>query len=146
MGINQFRQCRHTSAGDLVGNGECEIVLHQVGRGRDNSQSGFTSEPILEAYKLNEAILWCINFGKIFAKVHTTLSLPFSMLTVAETVMPKSLAKQRMEPDHGNGRVVGEAHADSRNARGYILDGPEYLPIPDGGPVYAWQPSHTIRR
>ena len=52
--------------------------------------------------------------------------------------MPKSLAKQRMEPDHGNGRVVGEAHADSRNARGYILDGPEYLPIPDGGPVYAW--------
>ena len=35
------------SAGDLDGDGEYEIVLHQVGRGRDNAQAGRTTEPIM---------------------------------------------------------------------------------------------------
>src|SRR6185295_1893706 len=52
------------SVGDLDGDGEYEIVLHQAGRGRDNSQSGTTSEPILEAYKLDGTLLWRINLGK----------------------------------------------------------------------------------
>lgn len=52
------------SVGDLDGDGEYEIVLHQVGSGRDNSQSGFTSEPILEAYKLHGAMLYRINLRK----------------------------------------------------------------------------------
>src|SRR5262245_18131912 len=36
------------SVGDLDGDGEYEIVLHQVGTGRDNSQAGTTTPPILE--------------------------------------------------------------------------------------------------
>jgi rhamnogalacturonan endolyase len=41
------------SVGDLDGDGEYEIVLHQVGRGRDNSQAGTTTEPVLQGYKLD---------------------------------------------------------------------------------------------
>jgi rhamnogalacturonan endolyase len=52
------------SVGDLDGDGQYEIVIHQVGRGRDNSQAGFTTEPILEAYKLDGTMLWRINLGK----------------------------------------------------------------------------------
>src|SRR5262245_20929453 len=52
------------SVGDLDGDGEYEIVLHQAGRGRDNSQAGMTDPPILEAYKLDGTLLWRINLGK----------------------------------------------------------------------------------
>ncbi len=52
------------SVGDLDGDGEYEIVLHQESRGRDNSQRGRTGEPILEAYKLDGTFLWRINLGK----------------------------------------------------------------------------------
>jgi rhamnogalacturonan endolyase len=45
------------SVGDLDGDGQYEIVLHQAGRGRDNSQSGLTTEAILEAYKLDGYLL-----------------------------------------------------------------------------------------
>jgi rhamnogalacturonan endolyase len=52
------------SVGDLDGDGEYEIVLHQTGRGRDNSQPGMTDPPILQAYKLDGTLLWTINLGK----------------------------------------------------------------------------------
>ncbi|MBD3273676.1 MAG: hypothetical protein GF372_00090, partial [Candidatus Marinimicrobia bacterium] len=51
------------SIGDLDGDGSYEIVLQQVGRSRDNSQSGFTDPPILEAYELDGLMLWRINLG-----------------------------------------------------------------------------------
>ena len=49
------------SPADLDGDGEYEIIIHMTGRGRDNSQAGFTDEPILHAYKLNGTLLWVIN-------------------------------------------------------------------------------------
>ena len=49
------------SPADLDGDGEYEIIVHMTGRGRDNSQAGFTDEPILHAYKLNGTLLWVIN-------------------------------------------------------------------------------------
>lgn len=39
------------SAGDLDGDGEYEIVLHQVGKGLDNSFNGYTDRPILQAQR-----------------------------------------------------------------------------------------------
>ena len=38
------------AVGDLDGNGVLDLVIHQVGRGRDNSQGGTTTDPIIEAY------------------------------------------------------------------------------------------------
>ncbi|MGC4235039.1 MAG: hypothetical protein QM594_18855, partial [Niabella sp.] len=49
------------SVGDLDGDGTYEIVLHVAGRGRDNSQAGFTDPPLIQAYKLNGQLLWTIN-------------------------------------------------------------------------------------
>ena len=52
------------SVGDLDGDGEYEIVLHQSPRGRDNARSGTTDEPIFEAYKLDGTFMWRINLGR----------------------------------------------------------------------------------
>jgi hypothetical protein len=52
------------STGDLDGDGQLDLVVHMVGRGRDNSQSGLTTEPVLHAYQLDGTLLWSINLGK----------------------------------------------------------------------------------
>jgi rhamnogalacturonan endolyase len=41
------------SMGDLDGDGDYELVVHQAGRSADNARAGMTSEPILEAYDLS---------------------------------------------------------------------------------------------
>ena len=41
------------SVGDLDGDGQYEIVIHQTGIGRDNSQAGVTDPPIFQADKLD---------------------------------------------------------------------------------------------
>jgi rhamnogalacturonan endolyase len=46
------------SIADLDGDGEYNIVLHQVSRGRDNSFPGITGTPVLDAYKLDGTHLW----------------------------------------------------------------------------------------
>jgi rhamnogalacturonan endolyase len=51
------------SVGDLDGDGQYELVLHQSPRGRDNSRKGFTEPPILQAYELDGTLLWEINLG-----------------------------------------------------------------------------------
>jgi hypothetical protein len=52
------------SVGDLDGDGEYEIILHQAGRGRDNPSNGITDPPIFQAYKMDGTLLWTINLGK----------------------------------------------------------------------------------
>jgi hypothetical protein len=51
------------SVGDLDGDGQYEIVLHQTGVAKDNSQPGVTDAPIFQAYKLDGTLLWTINLG-----------------------------------------------------------------------------------
>ena len=52
------------SVGDLDGDGEYEIILHQVGRGQDNAFGGITTPPILQAYKMDGTLMWQINLGR----------------------------------------------------------------------------------
>lgn len=52
------------SVGDLDGDGQYELVLHQVGRGRDNSQAGVTTSPVIEAYEFDGTLLWRIDLGR----------------------------------------------------------------------------------
>ena len=52
------------SVADLDGDGELEIVLHQVSRPRDNGAPGVTGEPVLDAYEFDGRHLWRINLGK----------------------------------------------------------------------------------
>ena len=45
------------SVGDVDGDGVYEIILHQAGRARDNSQNGITDPPIFQCYKMNGTLL-----------------------------------------------------------------------------------------
>jgi rhamnogalacturonan endolyase len=118
------------SVGDLDGDGEYEVVLHQVGRGRDNSQAGATTEPILEAYKLDGTMLWRINLGRnIREGAHYTQFMVYDLDGDGRAEVACKTADGTVD---GKGAVLGDAAADWRNARGYVLDGPEFLTVFDG--------------
>jgi len=118
------------SVGDLDGDGEYEIVLHQAPRGRDNSQRGTTAQPIFEAYKLDGTFLWRINLGKnIREGAHYTQFIVYDLDGDGKAEFACKTADGTVD---GKGKVIGDANADYRNSRGYILDGPEFLTIFDG--------------
>ncbi len=118
------------SVGDLDGDGEYEIVVHQVGRGRDNSQAGTTTEPILEAYKLDGTFLWRINLGKnVREGAHYTQFMVYDLDGDGRAEVACKTADGTTD---GKGKVIGDADKDHRNANGFILAGPEYLTVFDG--------------
>lgn len=122
------------SVGDLDGDGEYEIVLHQTGRGRDNSQNGLTDPPIFQAYKLDGTLLWTINLGKnIREGAHYTQFMVYDLDGDGRAEIACKTADGTMD---GKGKVIGEAKADwvSKDAAtlGKILTGPEYFTIFDG--------------
>ena len=118
------------SVGDLDGDGEVEIILHRSSRGRDNSQSGLTGEPILEAYKLDGTFLWRINLGRnIREGAHYTQFMVYDFDGDGRAEVACKTADGTID---GQGKVIGDPDADWRNRNGYILDGPEFLTIFDG--------------
>lgn len=118
------------SVGDLDGDGQYDIVVHQTGRSRDNSQSGFTDEPILEAYKLDGTFLWRINLGKnIREGAHYTQFLVYDLDGDGRAEVVCKTADGTVD---GDGKVIGNAKADHRNRNGYVLEGPEFLTVFDG--------------
>lgn len=137
------------SAADLDGDGEYEIVLHQAGRGRDNSQAGMTTEPILQAYKLDGRLLWTINLGKnIREGAHYTQFIVYDLDGDGRAEVACKTADGTVD---GRGKVIGDPKADwrnpegstaeglnrpgergPRNTSGYVLRGPEYLTVFDG--------------
>lgn len=137
------------SVGDLDGDGEYEIILHQAGRGADNSRAGFTSEPILQAYKLDGTLLWTINLGKnIREGAHYTQFMVYDLDGDGKAEIACKTADGTVD---GRGKVIGDKDADwrsktgetldginrpgetgRRNAEGYILRGPEFLTVFDG--------------
>lgn len=137
------------SVGDLDGDGEYEIILHQAGRGRDNSQAGMTDPAILQAYKLDGTLLWSINLGKnIREGAHYTQFMVYDLDGDGRAEIACKTADGTID---GKGKVIGDANADwrnpegstaegialpgergSRNTTGYILKGPEYLTVFDG--------------
>jgi rhamnogalacturonan endolyase len=118
------------SVGDLDGDGEYEIVLKQEHRPRDNSQKGPTGETKLEAYKLDGTFLWRINLGKnIREGAHYTQFLVYDFDGDGKAEVVCKTADATVD---GQGKVIGDAKADHRNADGYILDGPEFLTVFEG--------------
>ena len=124
------------SPADLDGDGEYEIVIHMTGRGRDNSQSGFTDEPILHAYKLDGTLLWSIHLGKnIREGAHYTQFMVYDLDGDDKAELVCKTADGTID---GVGNVIGDATADHRQQPGprgrfgYILKGPEFLTVFNG--------------
>lgn len=137
------------SVADLDGDGEYEIVIHQAGRGRDNSQAGLTTEPILEAYKLDGTFMWRINLGKnIREGAHYTQFIVYDLDGDGRAEVACKTADGTVD---GKGKVIGDANVDHRQPQGamvavrnragqtrqrdmsgFVLSGPEYLTIFDG--------------
>ena len=149
------------SVGDLDGDGEYEIIVHQTGRARDNAQAGITDEPILQAYKLDSAspagarLLWTINLGKnIRDGAHYTQFMVYDLDGDGRAELVCKTADGTID---GLGKIIGDANADYRtktdslvpsrdktgsrttpdgkmvaSRAGYVLDGPEFLTVFDG--------------
>ncbi len=119
------------SVGDLDGDGEYEIILKwDPSDSKDNSQSGYTSEVFLDAYKLNGKFLWRIKLGKnIRAGAHYTQFIVYDLDGDGKAEVACKTADGTVD---GQGNVIGDPNANWVNSSGYILDGPEYLTIFDG--------------
>ncbi len=124
------------SAGDLDGDGEYEIVLHQVSGGRDNSFSGITGTPVLDAYKLDGTHLWRIDLGiNIREGEHYTQFMVYDLDGDGRAEIACKTADGTKD---GRGKIIGDKDKDWRNKDegsqrfGRILEGPEYFTIFDG--------------
>jgi rhamnogalacturonan endolyase len=118
------------SVGDLDGDGEYELIVHQTGRGRDNSSNGFTDPPIFQAYKLDGTFLWEINLGKnIREGAHYT---QFMVYDLDGDGIAEFACKTADGTRDGKGKIVGDSTKYWVNRFGRILEGPEYFTIFSG--------------
>ncbi|QGW30052.1 hypothetical protein GLV81_11580 [Phnomibacter ginsenosidimutans] len=118
------------SVADLDGDGVFEIILHQTGRGKDNSQAGITDPPIIQAYKMDGTLLWSINLGKnIREGAHYTQFMVYDLDGDGKAEVTMKTADGTVD---GKDNIIGDATRDWRNERGYILAGPEFLSVFNG--------------
>ena len=125
------------SVGDLDGDGEYEIVLHQTGRSIDTPSPGISGIPIFQAYKMDGTFLWQINLGKnIREGAHYT---QFMVYDLDGDGIAEFACKTADGTIDGVGKVIGDSTKDwrnldknSRSLYGKILDGPEYFTIFSG--------------
>lgn len=119
------------SVGDLDGDGEYEIILKwDPTNSKDNSQSGYTGNVYIDAYKLNGTRLWRIDLGRnIRAGAHYTQFLVYDFDGDGRAEMACKTADATID---GVGTVIGTSSADYRNTSGYVLTGPEYLTVFNG--------------
>jgi len=147
------------SVGDLDGDGQLEIILKwDPSNSKDNSQSGYTGNVILDAYKMDGTQLWRINMGhNIRAGAHYTQFMVYDFDGDGKAEVACKTADGTVD---GEGTVIGDPNADYRNSAGYILSGPEYLTmfngetgkamatvnyIPPRGSVSSWGDSYGNR-
>jgi len=118
------------SAGDLDGDGEYEIVLHQTGRGRDNPSNGFTDPPIFQAYKLDGTLMWTINLGRnIREGAHYTQWIVMDLDGDGNAEISMKTGDGTID---GKGKVIGDSSKNWVNNNGKILTGPEYFTVFSG--------------
>ena len=130
-GVAYTYSANDASVGDLDGDGSYEIVLKwDPSNSKDNSQSGYTGDVYVDAYKLNGARLWRIDLGRnIRAGAHYT---QFQVYDYDGDGKAEVAMKTADGTKDGTGVVIGSSTADYRNSSGYVLSGPEYLTMFNG--------------
>ncbi len=120
-----------TSVADLDGDGEYEfIVKWDPSNSKDNSQSGYTGNVYLDAYKLDGTLLWRIDLGRnIRAGAHYTQFMVYDFDGDGKAEL---ICKTADGTTDAAGTVIGDGAADWRNTSGYVLDGPEFLTLFNG--------------
>ncbi len=119
------------SVGDLDGDGEYEIIVKwDPSNSKDNSQSGYTGNVYLDAYKLSGTRLWRIDLGRnIRAGAHYTQFQVYDLDSDGKAEVACKTADGTVD---GVGTVIGNPNADFRNTSGYVLAGPEFLTVFNG--------------
>ncbi len=132
-GVPYTYSANDCSAADLDGDGEYEIVLKwDPTNAKDNSQSGFTGNVFLDAYKLNGTRLWRIDLGQnIRAGAHYTQFMVYDLDGDGRAELACKTAPGTRD---GLGAYVdgNASFTVYTNSGGYILSGPEYFTIFDG--------------
>ncbi|MDT0323333.1 rhamnogalacturonan lyase [Streptomyces millisiae] len=130
-GVAYTYEANDGSVGDLNGDGNLEIVLKwQPTNAKDNSQSGYTGNTIIDAYTLSGERLWRIDLGRnIRSGAHYT---QFQVFDYDGDGSAEVVMKTADGTVSGTGQVIGSASADHRNSSGYVLAGPEYLTVFSG--------------
>jgi rhamnogalacturonan endolyase len=118
------------SVGDLDGDGEYEIVVKwDPSNSKDNSQSGYTGNVYLDAYKMNGTRMWRIDLGiNVRAGAHYTQFIVYDLNGDGKA----EVAFRGAPGTKGNNGTVIGGTTDYRNSSGYILSGAEYLCIASG--------------
>lgn len=130
------------SVADLDGDGEYEIIVKwEPSDWRDNSETGFTGNTYIDAYKLDGRHLWRIDLGKnIRSGPHYT---QFMVYDFDGDGLAEMVCKTAPGTIDGVGSFVlmnnDDPAADYRNMstsgnnrKGFVLKGPEYLTLFDG--------------
>lgn len=119
------------SVGDLDGDGQYELVLKwQPSNAHDNAHRGYTGNTILQGLELDGTVLWSIDLGRnIRSGAHYTQFMVYDLDGDGKAEVACKTADGTVD---GLGKVLGNADADYRNSRGYILEGPEFLSVFSG--------------
>ncbi|MFJ3776986.1 rhamnogalacturonan lyase [Streptomyces sp. NPDC090075] len=158
-GVSYTYEANDASVGDLDGDGQLDFVLKwQPTNAKDNSQSGYTGDTVLDGVKLDGTRLWRIDLGRnIRSGAHYTQFQVYDYDGDGKAEVAMKTADGTVD---GTGAVIGSASADYRNSSGYILSGPEYLTmfhgqtgkamgtvdyVPARGTVSSWGDSYGNR-
>ncbi|MFD3581176.1 rhamnogalacturonan lyase [Streptomyces sp. NPDC058683] len=130
-GVSYTYEANDASVGDLDGDGQLDFVLKwQPTNAKDNSQSGYTGDTILDGIKLDGTRLWRIDLGRnIRSGAHYTQFQVYDYDGDGKAEVAMKTADGTVD---GTGTVIGSASADYRNSSGYVLSGPEYLTMFNG--------------
>ncbi len=132
-GVDYTYNANDASVADLDGDGEYEIVLKwDPSNAKDNSQSGYTGNVFIDAYKMNGTRLWRIDLGKnIRAGAHYTQFMVYDFDSDGKAEMTCRTSAGTID---GVGKPIDSLNhnTDYRTTAGYVLSGPEYQTVFNG--------------
>lgn len=130
-GVAYTYEANDASVGDLDGDGALDIVLKWYPtNAKDNSQSGYTGNTVVDGIRLDGTRLWRVDLGRnIRSGAHYT---QFQVYDYDGDGKAEVAMKTADGTKDGTGAVIGSSSADHRNSSGYVLSGPEYLTMFNG--------------